>query len=229
MEATSIRSIIESVTVYRQGARIHRAAELLFDGKTCPKSVRFPGLPLYLEDDSVRARIEPLERPADDAGEGVADPPVVVDIRIALEAPEPDPALRPAEDAALTRTRRQVAELVAVEKQIVDELGRLDRLELVARPAGADGDPPRSSPTSSRLELVAFRERHEQKLREESIEIRDRLASARREVEKLEDQNRRASTARQAREHETPRHLHHSHPRHPRARRRQPERGLSDE
>ena len=56
MEATSIRSTIESVTVYRQGARIRRAAELSFDGETFPKSVRFAGLPLCLDDDSIRDR-----------------------------------------------------------------------------------------------------------------------------------------------------------------------------
>src|SRR5438270_7025968 len=95
-----VASRIERVTVFRRGARVERA----IDVEEEKSEVRFVGLPLTVDDGTLRARVE---------GEGIA-----ADVRLGLEAPGEDADLAPAIDAALegardeaTRCRAEVARL----------------------------------------------------------------------------------------------------------------------
>src|SRR5687768_3574549 len=112
MTPAALASRIESVTVYRRGARVVRVADLV--PGALPPQVRIGGLPLGLADSSVRARVEPIEEAhgviprdlvsrsgGDRSGGRNGAVPVAFDLRVALEVPEPDAALPPADDAEL--------------------------------------------------------------------------------------------------------------------------------
>ncbi|HEY8377166.1 MAG TPA: DUF4140 domain-containing protein, partial [Nannocystis sp.] len=90
MNVPVLTSRIDSVTVYRQGALVCRSA-ILLAAQPVPAQVKLLGLPLSLDDGSVRVRIE------GDEGEL----PVATDLRIALDLAEPDPSLPPPDDAEL--------------------------------------------------------------------------------------------------------------------------------
>src|SRR5207237_9977138 len=83
---------IESVTVYRRGARVRRAVAI------SPGSfeVKLAGLPLALDDGSVRIRVE---------GEGVR----AVDVRVGLEIAPEDPSLLPPRDDELRSSEHDLA------------------------------------------------------------------------------------------------------------------------
>ena len=191
MTPTALASRIESVTVYRRGARVVRVAEVA--PGALPPQVRIGGLPLGLSDSSVRARVEAVE------GGAV---PVAFDLRVALDVPEPDASLPPADDAELEAARLEVQRLERRAAQIEKELARLERLAVVARPKGEKGQRPPASPAAARRALVRFRVERERALREELRVARDELDKAERRREALQERERRASRARQAREHE---------------------------
>lgn len=185
-----LSSRIEAVTVYNRGARVTRVADL--PGATTG-SIVVTGLPLALDDGSVRARVEPKN------GGRV---PIASDVRIALDVPEEDPTLRPAEDQSLEAARLEEARLGALLSQIEHELHRLENLVVAPRPQSEEGKPPPESPTGARLKLLEFRDQQASKLFEELHDARDRLRKAQRLRSQLEDRDRRATTARQARESE---------------------------
>ncbi len=97
MNVPVLSSRIDSVTVYRQGALVCRTA-LLLAAQPVPVQVKIMGLPLSLDDGSVRVRIE------GDAGEL----PVATDIRVALDLAAADEGLPPPDDEELKAARRSV-------------------------------------------------------------------------------------------------------------------------
>ncbi|HEY8143085.1 MAG TPA: DUF4139 domain-containing protein [Kofleriaceae bacterium] len=192
MTPTALASRIESVTVYRRGARVVRVADVT--PGALPPQVRIGGLPLGLRDSTVRARVEPVE------GNGAV--PVAFDLRVALEVPQPDDALPPADDAELEAARLEVTRRERLVGQIEKELARLERLAVVGRPKGEKGQRPPASPVAARRALLTFRVERERALRGELRSARDEVDKAERRRAALEDRERRASRARQAREHE---------------------------
>ncbi|HEU5058630.1 MAG TPA: DUF4139 domain-containing protein, partial [Kofleriaceae bacterium] len=192
MTPAALASRIESVTVYRRGARVVRVADVA--PGALPAQVRIGGLPLGLSDSSVRARVEPVE------GNGAV--PVAFDLRVALEVPAADASLPPADDAELEAATLEQTRRERVVAQIEKELARLDSLAVVDRPKGEDGKRPPASPVAARRALVRFRVERERALRDELQLARDELDKAERRREALLERERRASGARQAREHE---------------------------
>jgi hypothetical protein len=192
MTPAALASRIESVTVYRRGARVVRVADVA--PGALPPQVRIGGLPLGLADSSVRARVEPVE------GNGAV--PVAFDLRVALEVPEPDAALPPADDVELEEARVEMTRRERAVEQIEKELARLDSLAMVERPKGEEGKRPPASPVAARRALVRFKVERERALRDELRVARDELDKAERRRKALMERERRASGARQAREHE---------------------------
>lgn len=170
---------------------IRRARIASTDG-AFPESMRFTGLPLAMHDDSVRVHV---------SGDGGALPSAI-DAKIALDVPELDESLRPAEDEQLEQARQQVDAHNATVRQLERELARVAKLSLDARPAGAEGEPPRPTPLDARLSLLAAREQLTDDLHQQLAAERDALRTAERHLETLQDQNRRATQARQVHEHE---------------------------
>jgi Domain of unknown function (DUF4139)/N-terminal domain of unknown function (DUF4140) len=195
MRAKGVASRIDAVTVYRRGARVTRVVELTAEDGGFPGSVLVGGLPLGLDDGSVRARIEP-------AGDGPDGLPAAVDLRVVLEVPEPDASLRPADDAELERARLEEQQLRREVAHIEHQIAQLERLALLPRPRGKSGSAPPASPTGARLSLIRWRSERAGSLNDELRRARDKLEEAERRRARLEDLERRATSARQAQEHE---------------------------
>jgi hypothetical protein len=192
MDALPVPSRIEGVTVYRRGARITRVAEIECN-ESVPSTVRLTGLPLSLDDGSVRVRVESI-------GSGTTPP--ATDLRVALDLPDTDEALPPFVEGDLEDARADEAHAATLVKQIEQELGRLELLTLEDRPDGYENEPPKESPLAARLALVDFRESVERKLRSELSDARERLETAKRKRQDAEERDRHRTSARRAREHE---------------------------
>lgn len=195
MTTPSLESSIEAVTVFRSGALITRVARL--EGDRVPDQVRLVGLPLSLDDSSLRVRVEP----GDDAGE----PPVATGLRVGLEVADEDAPLRPPDEEELRQARRAEAEFQDRIAQVEREMDRLKRLELPARPPlswSKDGEPRRAVPGSARLELLAFQQRELERSLAELLELRVENQRASERVAELEERAQRASSAGSARAHE---------------------------
>ncbi|HUS66204.1 MAG TPA: hypothetical protein VMZ28_16740, partial [Kofleriaceae bacterium] len=107
LQAAALTSRIDAVTVYRRGARVTRVAEVAPDAAGAyPSVVRLGGLPLGLEDGTVRARVE-----ATDGEGGEQRTPVAFDLRVSLDVPDAGGDLRPADDTELEGARAEVLRL----------------------------------------------------------------------------------------------------------------------
>ena len=198
MQAAALTSRIDAVTVYRRGARVTRVADVAPDAAGAyPSVVRLGGLPLGLEDGTVRARVE-----ATDGEGGPERTPVAFDLRVSLDVPDAGSELRPADDTELEGARAEVMRLERQLAQIRTERARLDRLQLVQRPAGAEGEPPPRTPATARRALVRFRGERARALDDEARALRVELDAATRRRAVLEDRSMRVTGARQTREHE---------------------------
>ena len=192
----ALESKIDAVTVYRSGARVTRLAELSRAGDRFPDSVTLAGLPMALEDSSVRARVLPVE------GSNGAGLPVAADVRVTLDVARGDEHLRPAEEGELRDARVAAAEQAELVAQIEREVERLSHLDLQARARSAADEPPPTSPLAARLELLELRESRWARLAEELEEARIELTRRQRALRLLEDRDRRAGSARKPRENE---------------------------
>ncbi len=181
-------SRISAVTVFTSGALVTRAADLA-SLSARPERVRMTGLPLCLDDASLRVRIE--------GGAAIAG-----DLAIALEPADADVSLPPPEDAALLSALRSEARARVGLELCENRLSQLENLVIPERPRAVRGSPPPSSPTGARLALLAFRRAESERLILERERLREEL---RLESERLADlvaKAELASSARQSREHQ---------------------------
>jgi len=186
----SLTCRIDAVTVYRRGAEVRRVADLGALG-TLPNAVTLGGLPLSLEDASVRVRIE-----------GADGAPVARDARVALDVVESTSAAPPPDERALREARLEEARLGAVIAQAQDDVARLSELSIEPRPRSKKGEAPRASPTESRLALLELRRSRVDRLLEEIRAVEKELRRARDHRIDLEERWQRASTARGAKRDE---------------------------
>jgi hypothetical protein len=191
-----IASRIEAVTVYRAGALVSRVATLEAVSAELPRTVQILDLPLSLEDGSLRVRVEPMG----DGGDGTL--PEASDVRVALDVPDPEGAPAPVEPESLRAARVEEERLRDEIAQVERALERLARLVVPPRPRGRPGRPPLPSPTAPRIELLAFRSARTRILHERRRALHEELRRASEHRAVLEEREQRASTARQAREHE---------------------------
>ena len=178
-----IATQIEAVTVYRRGAVVTRVARL---EAPFPQAVALVGLPLSLQDSSLRVEL---------SADGGA-PPIAGDVQVTVSVPGEDPRLPPPDDAEL-----EAAELAhAKARREVDELSRaltrLDAVEVARRGAPERGKAPIASPTGARLELLAFRRRRADTLHEGLVAARGRLHEADERLATLRERRRVASDER---------------------------------
>ncbi|MCI0342160.1 MAG: DUF4139 domain-containing protein [Planctomycetales bacterium] len=188
-------SRVAAVTVYRAGARVERVADLPADGSGA-REVRIEGLPLALDDATVRARVE-RARPGDDGAL-----PVASDLRIALEvprAPEPPSPDLEGKVRAARRAETTVSERIG---RLQEEIERIEGLPAPSRPQGRPGRPPPASPAAAREALERFREEEVSRLVAERRALEENLRDATRERERLESIASLASSSRKLREHE---------------------------
>jgi len=177
----AVESRIEHVTVYAAGARIRRVARV---AAPFPAAVRFVDLPLLLVDDSVRAEVD-----------GAA---IVTAIRSDVTTAEPAPE----RSVELATARRRVAIIEASIERASAALDELGKASLVA------SDPTDESPAAwhdvvaARRALAATHAERDRALRDRLASARRELVDARREHDSIAERDRRAGTARPARAHE---------------------------
>jgi hypothetical protein len=191
MDIPALTSRIEAVTVFSCGAAVTRRAELAPAGGAWPAQVRLTGLPLSLDDGSVKVRVE--------GSDGTA--PSAVGLRVALEAPDV-PAPEPPDEEALRGARREVLRLRARVGDCDRLATRLNEMALPERPEGKEGEPPPASPHAARLGLLEFQQERLAALAEQKRDLDRQRHKAEERMADLLDRKRRASTAREARENE---------------------------
>jgi hypothetical protein len=177
--------MIDTVTVYRRGARVRRSIPIE-PGAT---EVKLTRLPLALDDGSVRVQVE---------GNGVR----AVDVRVGVEVPPEDPSLAPPRDEELRAAARDLAVLRAEVERIGKASARLDSLTVRGRPRPKRGEAPGAIPVDARQKLARLRSAEAERLSNELASRRTELRRAERKHAELQDRARRASSARNAREHE---------------------------
>ena len=181
-----LASRVTAVTVFRRGALVTRSAELRREGPNLPTQVQIGGLPLALDDSSVRVEIE---------GPGVA----ASELRVAVDRATHDADLPPPHDDELDAARLAVTEAeLAVE---LDERARarLSSLQIASRGTPEEGRPPAASPTAARLELIDFQARQAERLDARLRAAHETLRRAREHETTLRERERVASLARNAR------------------------------
>lgn len=140
--AVLAHSTIDSVRLYRSGAVVRRKATLpTLEGTSA--RVRLVGLPLTLEDASVRVE--------------ASGPSVLYDLAVALDAVTAPP-LEPEElERELEALTAREATLAASMRALGEVLGSLDAVGVLPRPDGKEGEPPRDIDVAAQLSWIGFK------------------------------------------------------------------------
>ncbi len=184
-ESTSVETTIERVCVFRQGAEVTRRASV----PAGTRRVAIHGLPLCLDDGTVRVRVEG----------GVH----ATGVRVSLEASgaEHGPNLAPAEDAELSAAQLAMKRWRAERAVLRESIEAWKRLAIPARAIPRDGAPG-PSPHGARLALAEIRSQRLEALHQELAEVVERGRELTERLEVLEDRRRRDTQARERAEHE---------------------------
>jgi len=185
---TYLPSRIDAVTVYRHGAQITRVITIA-DAATCGDVIRVGGLPLSLEERSVRVQL---------SGSGL----VAADVRLGLDVDVEDPELAPAESEALRRARRELTALVDKRRHLDAQRRRLLETIEVRRPEGKEGERPPPSPYRGRRAVAEFQREAIEELDAAMEALAVELHQAQEEHAELEARDREATSARRAKSHE---------------------------
>lgn len=187
----SVSSVLQNVTVYREGATIERVGELPSSPMQEGGLVCIPGLPLTLDDSSVRVALS-----------GAPSGLRASSIRIVLDVPGIDPLLSPADSAEIESLELELQKLRGRAMVLERDIAAWSRMPLVERGRGRDGQAPGASPLAARLALLEFRASQQREAREllAGLRVQERELVARLETLHAEEDGR--SSARQVREHE---------------------------
>lgn len=189
---TLIHSSIQTVKLYAAGATVIRYADLNLSDRPLPTEVEIAGLPLSLEDSSVRVRVESngtQQAIATDLRVGLSVPP-----RPGLEAPTLEEEIRQA-TLAVQRLEDQIS-------TIHHEIATLQRLTVPERPTGEDGKAPPPSPIQARLTLARFKDEQIRTRRAERRSLDESLRQARATLADLLHRQTQAMSDRAVKEHE---------------------------
>lgn len=186
-----LNSKIDRVKLYAAGATVSRVAELADRNEV----VEIPGLPLALDDSSVRVRVE------SDSGNS-AFAAIATDVRIGLGVP-PQTATQafPAE-AEISTARTEVQQLEELLTVIDHEIKVISRIEIPQRLIGEGENAPPPSPTMMRMAIANYKNEQIRDRMQEQREIREKLRQAQENLNDLLEKQSRASSAKEARPHE---------------------------
>ena len=188
-----VQSEIQAVSVYSSGSVVTRVAELGPGGAVWPLQVRIAGLPLALDDASVKVRVE---------GGGDGTRPSAVSFRVALEVLDGAPTAEPADEEALRVARREMLVLEGRLESLRRLISRLTQLPLPARPIPRKGEAPPASPHAGRTALIDFQQKKLKTLNSAAEDVAQKLRAAREALAGAEDRRRCASAAREPRQNE---------------------------
>ena len=190
MILAQLDSKIDKVKVYAAGATVARIAPLqLVEGKI-PSQIEISGLPLALEDSSVKARIE---------SNLIA---IVTDIRIGLAVSPHHQQEEPPEEkeiqAATVRVQRLEDLLLLIEK----EIKALHSLAVPHRPQPEKGQAPLPSPIATRLALANFKDEQIRSRIQQKRTTEEQLRQAKEQLADLRQQKLQKSSAKLAKPEE---------------------------
>jgi hypothetical protein len=191
---TIVDSRIDTVKVYHSGATIYRVAELSLTGEDLPRELEIQELPLALFDPSVRVRVEHVEPEGTEI--------LATDVRVGLHAITLEQAREDPDREALKEVRRKIHKTSLLLEQVEMENAFLRRMEVPSRAEGEEGKPPPASPMAARVALEQLADDAIQQRIKEGRSLRLELRKLGEQASELEDQIRRASTAKEAKPHE---------------------------
>ncbi|MFM7601385.1 MAG: DUF4139 domain-containing protein [Pseudanabaena sp.] len=198
MSIAQLASKIDKVKVYAEGSTVKRLASLSAiawqnenDEKT---EVEIVGLPLALDDESVRVRV--------DNGTETDTNIMVTDVRVGLHVPPPVEVPISDLEASIQSAKAEVDHLNDLINVIALEMSALSVLHVPDRPIGEQGKAPPTSPTGARIALANFKDEQKQLRIKEHRELKNQLRKATEQLADLQQQQNLASNANVAKENE---------------------------
>ena len=188
-----LTSRIDKVKVYAAGATVIRVADLQLGAGEIPEHVEMAGLPLALDDSSVRVRVE---------AEVGASTAIATDVRIGLAVPPRQAVQNSPSDEEVREAKAEVRRMEDAIALIENEIAILYQLDVPERPDGEEGKAPPPSPLSARLALTNFKDEQVRDRITEKRETKEKLRQAREHLDNLLQKQARASSAREVRPHE---------------------------
>ncbi|MEQ8974763.1 MAG: mucoidy inhibitor MuiA family protein [Coleofasciculus sp. C1-SOL-03] len=188
---TQLASKIDKVKVYAAGATVSRIADLHLENGETPEQVEISGLPLALDDSSVRVQVE-----------GNASPVIPTDIRISLAVPSPPETPNSPAEEQLRQAKAEVRLLQETIALIDNEISVLKQLHVPNQPEAEPGKAPPPSPLAARLAIANFQDEQIRSRIQEQREIQNSLQEAKTHLDELLHKQELASTAQQVKPHE---------------------------
>ena len=187
-ESQTINSYIDEVTVYRGNALISRKVEI---SSLLKDSIKIPGLPIILDDSSIRIKITSTDNFLQ-----------ALDFRVILEVPEQEKELPPPDNKKLTKLKQMREKLNFQINSIEKFLERLKSSSFHTRGIPKDTQIPTLIPISSRKMFLDFLITRKKKLDVKRRDLQNRKDKLEIDLFQLEDTLNRESTVRQNRENE---------------------------
>ncbi|MEQ9234830.1 mucoidy inhibitor MuiA family protein [Coleofasciculus sp. E2-BRE-01] len=188
---TQLASKIEKVKVYAAGATVSRIADLHLENGETPEQIEISGLPLALDDSSVRVQVE-----------GNANPVIPTDIRISLTVPSPPETPNSPAEEQLHQAKAEVRRIQEMIALIDNEISVLKQLHVPNQPEAEPGKAPPPSPLAARLAIANFQDEQIRSRIQERRETQNSLQEAQTHLEELLHKHKLASTAQQVKPHE---------------------------
>jgi ribosomal protein L29 len=198
MSIAQLASKIDKVKVYAEGSTVKRLASLsaiAWQNETDENiEVEIVGLPLALDDGSVRVRV--------DNGTETDSNIMVTDVRVGLHVPPPVEVPISDLEASIQSAKAEVDCLNDLMNVIALEMTALNVLHVPDRPIGEEGKAPPTSPTGARIALANFKDEQKQLRIKEKRELESQLRKANEQLADLQQQQNLASNANVAKENE---------------------------
>jgi len=183
---TMVESRIEAVKLYVAGATVQRVFTIAPTGDRLPRRIEVPGLPLALDDSTVRVR---LRTPVPGARV------VFGEVQVGLYAAPREARLDSPDEEALKTLDRRIARREAMMARLDAETSLLTRIAVPARPQGEPGRQPPPSPLAARAALESFVDDSLTERASAISALRTELGRLREAATDLRDKLQRASLA----------------------------------
>ncbi|PZO38520.1 MAG: hypothetical protein DCF19_16495 [Pseudanabaena frigida] len=190
MTIAQLTSKIDKVKVYAEGSTVTRLASLSAIAWQSETEVEIVGLPLALDDATVRVRVE---SGAADNTDG--DNIFVTDVRVGLSVPPPTEVPVSSLETEIQTAKAEVDRLEDLRSAIGLEILILNELQVPDRPVGEEGKAPPQSPTGARLALANFKDEQRQLRIKEKRELEVQLRKGKESLDDLQQKQTLASNA----------------------------------
>ena len=179
-------SPITRATVYAQGARVTRRVRVTRAQGQWPQELELPGLPLSLEDDSVRLSC---------AHPGVS----ITQGRVGIHAARQNDPIQTVEDAEFKALQRALDAAQSEADNLDAEIEYYEKFSVPARPQTPADRPPPASPIAARLALAQLVDQSIAQRLKHKVQVRARVLELERQVAQAQDAAQRASQSKRAR------------------------------